>query len=120
MGTKGRRSILSRIPNWGLSLLTVILSAILIGFIHNVVGDTYGYIIYNVSIVAACFLICWKGSGHVWYVPILCNILSIFTLSDNTFWITSMWIIFCTGWGLSLIGAIIGTQIRRREAKRTT
>lgn len=69
MDTKGSKSILSGIPNWGLSLLTAIFSSFLIGFIHNLVGTTSGYIIYNISIVSACFLIYWKGSGSVWYVP---------------------------------------------------
>jgi hypothetical protein len=36
---------------------------------------------------------------------------------ENFYWGSALWIIICGGWVLSMIGAIIGTLIGRRESR---
>jgi hypothetical protein len=129
MNTKEKKSLLLRLPSWGLSLLAALISVILVliiafllstfSILTNASGEKLIYIIWGIFIAIACFLICRKDPKSFWYVPILCNIISILpVLFEPAFWVSSLWILFCIGWGLSVAAATIGTLIGRHEAFR--
>ena len=124
MKTK-KQKFLFRIPSWGLSIFTAILSLIilfslahLLGSIPNInenFSEGIAYIIYDIFIAIACFFICRHNPKSIWYVPILCNIMGIISaIVEPNFWITSLWIFICGGWILSLIGAISGAMAGRK------
>ena len=128
MKTNGKKSFLSRIPGWALSLLAAIFSFIFLfliaalfnsfSFFRNI-GDGPAYIAYDILIAVICFFICRKDPKGFWYVPILCNVLGIISaVIEPNFWITSLWIFIGIGWVLSVIGAITGTWAGRNTVPR--
>jgi hypothetical protein len=118
MKTNGKESFLAGIPSWALALITAFLSFFLLFLLAYPFGEVIGYISYNIVIVIACFLICMKNPSSIWYVPIICNIVGVIAAfgEENFYWISTLWIIICGGWLLSLIASIIGAQIGRRTA----
>ena len=130
METKEKRYFFSKIPSWGLSLITAFISFILLFFIAALLSsipkieknlsEVIAYIIYGIVVAIACFFICRHNPKSVWYVPILCNILGIISaIIEPTFWISYLWIIICSGWLLSLIGAISGAMVGRHVILRS-
>ena len=118
------------IPSWGLSLLTALLSVVilfilaaLLGSISKIddnISEGIAYIIYDIIIAIACFFICRHNPKSIWYVPILCNTMGIISaIVEPNFWITSLWIVICGGWVLSLIGASSGAMVGKRSILRT-
>ena len=114
------------IPSWGLSILTAFSTLIFLLFFTSLlisilktsedISQGIGYIIYDILIAIACFFICKHDPKSVWYVPILCNTMGIISaLVEPNFWISSLWIVMCGGWGLSLIGAISGAKVGKRS-----
>ena len=129
MKTKEQKSLFG-IPSWGLSLLTAVLSGIILLFLASLLGsiskidenisEGIAYIIYDIIIAIACFFICRHNPKSIWYVPILCNTMGIISaIVEPNFWITSLWIVMCGGWILSLIGAIIGAMVGQRVILRS-
>ena len=125
MKTKKQKPLFG-IPSWGLSLLTALLTLIILLFLSSLlisilktnedISLGIGYIIYDILIAIACFFICKHDPNSVWYVPILCNTMGIISaLIEPNFWITSLWIVICGGWVLSLIGAIRGAKVGKRS-----
>jgi len=128
MKTKEKKYLFG-IPSWGLSLLTALLSVIILLFLASLLGsiskidenisEGIAYIIYDIIIAIACFFICRHNPKSIWYVPILCNTMGIISaIVEPNFWITSLWIVICGGWVLSLIGAISGTMVGKRSILR--
>ena len=124
MKTKKQKSLFG-IPSWGLSLLTALLSLIILIFLASLLssipkigenlGEGIAYISYDIIIAIACFFICRHNPKSIWYVPIICNTIGVISaIVEPNFWITSLWIVMCGGWILSLIGAISGALIGRR------
>ena len=61
-----------------------------------------------------------EGLKSIWYVPILCNASGIISaIVEPNFWTTSLWIVICGGWVLSLIGAISGAMVGKHSTLRT-
>lgn len=129
MKTKEQKSLFG-IPSWGLSLLTALLSIILLFFffyslnsipeINENVSELIAYIGYDIIIILACFFICKQDPKSIWYVPILCNTMGIISaIVEPNFWITFLWIVICSGWVLSLIGAISGAMVGQRSIIRS-
>ena len=129
MKTKEQKCLFG-IPSWGLSLLTALLSfiilfslAALLGSISKIdenISEGIAYISYDIVIAIACFFICRHNPKSIWYVPILCNTMGIISaIVEPNFWITSLWIVICGGWVLSLIGAISGAMVGKRSILRT-
>ncbi len=118
METKEKKSFLSRIPSWVLSIITAVLSFIFLFILAYTVGEVIAYISYDIVIVFACFFICRENPNSVWYVPIICNAMGIIAaIVEPNFWITALWMIICGGWVLSLIGAISGALMGRRATR---
>ena len=124
MKTKEQKSLFG-IPSWGLSLLTAILSLIILFLLASLLGsipivnedfsEGIAYITYDILVAIACFFICKHDPKSIWYVPILCNTMGIISaIIEPNFWITSLWIVICSGWVLSLIGAISGAVVGRK------
>jgi len=83
------------------------------------IGELGFYIIYNLIIAGGCFYICRQNPGSIWYVPALCNIIGIISaIVERNFWISSLWIVICSGWVLSVIASIIGARTERRKQSR--
>ena len=131
MKTKEKKYLFG-IPSWGLSLLTALLSTIILIFVASLlgyigpkmridenIGEGIAYIICDIIIAIACFFICRHNPKSIWYVPILCNTMGIISaIVEPNFWITSLWIVICGGWVLSLIGAISGAMVGNRSNLR--
>ena len=106
MGEKAKKSRLTKIPAWKLSLFTLIVFLIL-GFILEDAKSSslstfqiVGYTFCVIFIAIACFIICRSHPKSVWYTPVICNVLGIpaipmyfFTdevaLSELMFWVIS-------------------------------
>ena len=116
METKEKKSSLSKISSLGLSIITFFLASIILFLFFYLVGDVIAHISYDIVIVIACFFICKINPKSVWYVLIVCNAFGIIAaIVEPSFWITDMWLFFCGGWVLSLIGAIIGAMVGKRS-----
>jgi hypothetical protein len=114
------------IPSWGLSLLTMFLAFVVLMIVGDLIAaifripesdtaDLIFYILYNLIIAAGCFFIVRHDPKSIWYVPLLCNIIGIISsIIEPNFWITSLWIVICSGWVLSIIASISGAQTGRR------
>jgi hypothetical protein len=129
MKTSRKDSLLKGIPSWGLVLLTVIFAFVvlmLVGEIALVIfkipedNDAAAlifYILYNLIIAAGCFYICRQNPKSIWYVPLLCNIIGIISaIVEPTFWNTSLWMMICSGWLLSLLTSVLGARSGKRSA----
>jgi uncharacterized membrane protein YecN with MAPEG domain len=118
MKTNGKKSFLAGIPSWALSLITVVFSFFLLFLLAYPFGEVIGYISYDIVIVIACFFICKMNPNSIWYVPFICNIVGIMAAfgEENFYWISTLWIVICGGWVLSLIASIIGARIGKRKA----
>jgi uncharacterized membrane protein YecN with MAPEG domain len=118
MKTNGKKSFLAGIPSWALSLITVVFSFFLLFLLAYPFGEVIGYISYDIVIVIACFFICKMNPNSIWYVPFICNIVGIMAAfgEENFYWISTLWIVICGGWVLSLIVSIIGARIGKRKA----
>ena len=115
METKEKKSFLAEIPSWALSLMTLVVAVIL--FVINPFGEEISYISYDILIIIACFYICRKNPNSIWYTLFICNMIGIMAAfgEENFYWGSILMIIVCAGWILSLIGAIIGSRIGRRQ-----
>jgi hypothetical protein len=124
MKTKGKKRFLPDVPAWGLAALTAILlffvlmfGASLLGslkFMNGDTGEATAYIVYGILTAVACFFICRRYPKSYWYVPLICNIVTIIAaFVEPNFCTTSMWILFSVGWVLSIIGTIVGTLVGR-------
>ena len=125
METKGKRSILSGIPSWAQAILWVIASTLTlfglgegVGNILKIKEDIAGaipYIIFDVLIALGCFYIVKWNPKSIWYVVLICNAVGIIAaIVEPTFWHTSLWMLICGGWVVSIIASFIGTRIGRK------
>jgi hypothetical protein len=121
---KKKSSLLHRIPAWGLSIITMMLSFILIFALAalleglKITGD-HGELILNIVlflfVATACFLICLIYPRSFWYVPILCNLITIISAIAEPIQFTPDWFLVMGGWGLSLLGVLLGTWMGKRK-----
>ncbi|UCG27549.1 MAG: hypothetical protein JSV24_11340, partial [Bacteroidales bacterium] len=105
----------------GISTLFFLIPAYILGSVEKFsqdIGDLIGCLSYVIITVIACFFICRGHPKSVWYVPFICNIVSIAGAFGPEFWVAPTWMIVCGGWVLSLIGAISGALIGRHAARR--
>jgi hypothetical protein len=128
MKTNENRSFLYGLASWVQSVLWVIISTLIlfgmgegVGNILKIDEDIAGaipYIIFDVLIAGGCFYIVkWKPKS-IWYVPLICNAVGIIAaIIEPNFWITSLWLLICSGWVLSVIASVIGARIGRRLTK---
>jgi len=116
------------IPIWGLSLITAAISLVflfllaallsLIPRISEDIGELIAYASYGILIATACFFICRHNPKSIWYVPILCNTMGIISaIVEPNFWISALWIVMCSGWILSIIGAVGGALFGKRTTQ---
>jgi len=129
METKGNRSFLYGLPSWVQSILWVIISTLVlfglgegVGNILKINEDIAGaipYIIFDILIAVGCFYIVKWNPKSIWYVPLICNAIGIIAaIVEPTFWQTSLWMLICGGWVVSLLASYIGAKDGRRAANR--
>lgn len=104
------------IPAWGLSIFAIVFIAFLMMLLSEI-DAVYGYVTIGLLTPIACFFICRKDPGSVWYIPILCNLISIPVMFDEGFLTARGWIFLSILWSLSIIAAIIGSFAGRRRVK---
>jgi membrane-associated HD superfamily phosphohydrolase len=123
-----KKSVLYGIPAWGLAglaLVVPVIFMILLLFLGDLVKmdermneditDSVFYILYGIFIALICFYIVRQNPNTIWFVPILCNAVGIYSAIDEpTFWVSSLWMFICGGWVLSIIASIIGYYLGRR------
>ena len=111
-----KKGFLAGTPSWGLALITLVIlfsvfKTIIDQYTKNGELDNTGIvalIIYCLILIINCFLIVKKNPKSIWYVPIICNTLTIaMALSDN-FWTTELWKFLGGGFVLSIIASIFG------------
>ena len=128
MKTKANRSFLFGLPSWVQSVLWVIASTMIlfglgegVGNILKINEDIAGaipYIIFDVLIAVGCFYIVKWNPKSIWYVPLICNVIGIIAaIIEPSFWRTSLWMLICAGWVLSVIASVIGARVGRSSAK---
>jgi len=125
---QGKKPNLWGIPGWGLALLTMFLAFVVLMVVGEFIvaifriqesdaADLVFYILYNLIIAGGCFYIGRQNPKSIWYVPVLSNIVGIISaIIERNFWISSLWIVICSGWMLSIIASIIGARMGRRKA----
>jgi hypothetical protein len=123
-----KKPFFAGIPSWGLALLIMLLAFVFLMVVSdifamifrisedNAVGEWVFYVLYNLIIAVGCFFICRQNPKSILYVPVLCNIIGIISaIVERNFWISSLWIVICSGWVLSIIASIIGAQSGRKK-----
>ncbi len=126
-----KKSVLSEVPAWTLSLLVFIFSLPLSITTYIPGFELAGMTFYCIVIAIACYLICRKYPESVWYTLLICNaqgILGIIKMTlitiinpDNVpeqIISVNRWIFWGCCFLLSIIGAIIGAKIGRRKTIR--
>ncbi len=127
METKRRKSFVAGIPAWALALLTLVLAfpvqmivAEIIALIFRIPEDSADWLfygLYNLIIALGCFYTCRRYPKSIIYMPVLCNIIGIISaIAEETFWTSSLWILICSGWVLSVITSLIGAHLGRKAA----
>jgi hypothetical protein len=130
MNANKKKSFLSGIPSWGLAALAVVASFIVVfgigeigeGMkIKNDAVEAIPYIIFGIFIAVCCFFIVRQNPKSIWYVPLICNAVGIIAaIIEPTFWVTSLWMLICGGWVLSLIASFFGARVGRRSSSEDT
>ena len=125
--SQGKKPYLWGIPSWGLALLTMFLAFVILMVVSDIltaifkipesdIGGLVFYILYILIIAGGCFYICRQNPKSIWYVPVLCNIIGIISaIIVPNFWISSLWIVICIGWVLSIIVSIIGARLGSKK-----
>jgi len=127
MSPKVKRTFFHRIPAWGLSILTTIFSFILLFGLAalweglNIAGQ-HGELTLNIVlflfIAIACYLICLIYPRSFWYVPILSNLITIIAAIVEPIQLTPDWFYVMAGWGLSIVAALIGAWVGKRNSTK--
>lgn len=124
MSYKAKRSFFHRIPAWGLSILTMMLSFLLVFGMAalmeglKIAGDS-GELSLNIILFLfvglACYLICFIYPRSYWYVPILSNLITIIAAMTEPISLTPDWFFIMGGWGFTLLAALMGAWMGRRK-----
>jgi hypothetical protein len=124
MKADGPHSFLRSIPSGVLAVFTLVGATIVLFGVGESIQrfDRVGYIAYilNYLVIAlGCFFIIRANPKSLWYVPLICNAMSLIAaFVEPTFWRTSLWIPNCAGWVLTIIVAIVAWRIGKREASK--
>jgi hypothetical protein len=124
MKTNGKKSFLEGIPSWASALLTLIVAFFPLMYIAETltVGGGLGsvgiiiLIIYYLILTFSCFFIVKQNPRSFWYVPLICNTVTIIAFTDSSIWKDSIWIFFGSGLALSIIASIIGARKGKKVA----
>jgi hypothetical protein len=125
---RSKKKNLWGIPSWVLALLTMFLALFVLMFVGSFVAEIFNipdespaewvfYMLYNLIIAGGGYLICRHNPKSVWYVPVLSNLIGIYSAIDEpNFWISSLWIVICGGWILTIIASIMGAMKGRKQS----
>ena len=121
------------IPAWALSLMTLFSLILLLSIGEDPLAAILGtnqivaWIIYNIFLTVACFIICNAHPKSIWYTPIISNAVMVIGLIANTienifssdFGTTSVeWLFLISSIVLSFAGAITGAMAGRGRFNR--
>lgn len=84
----------------------------------GIVGFMVFYLIaYYIALAVSCFVIVKKNPGSFWFVPLICNSVTIIgVITDSSFWEDSRLIVAFSGaLVISIIASIIGALVGRRR-----
>jgi hypothetical protein len=137
MEKKAKKSLLTGVPAWALSLMTFFATLIPLFIIHdyeipgpppNTIQIITDFTTYCILVPMACFFICRTFPKSVWYTPVICNTVGflmfysfiIQPIFDPDDWITlSDMIIFGSNCILSITGAVVGARIGLHKMAQT-
>ena len=115
--TKGSNSFLATTPSAVLAILILIVAAIVFSISDSIMTPhtetgLISHIINDLIIATGCFFIVRENPKSIWYVPLICNALLIYSsILEPNFWKSIMCIPICGGWVLSIIVSIIAVQM---------
>jgi hypothetical protein len=115
---KEKKPFLATIPSWASALLTLVVAFIPLMYIGEALTAGGGLgsvgviilIIYYLILTFSCFLIVKQNPRSFWYVPLICNTVTIIAFMDSSIWKDSIWIYFGSGLALSIIASIVGAR----------
>jgi hypothetical protein len=122
MKTDGRKSFLGSVPSAALAVFTLVGATIVLfgGAALLQQCDKVGYMAYilNYLVIAlGCFFIIRANPKSLWYVPLICNVMSLIAaFVEPNFWHSPLWIPNCAGWALTVMVAIVAWRIGKRAA----
>jgi len=114
-------------PAWAASVITAVFSLILpflfvgivsvfgllLGISDDVLGNFIAYLCTGITVAIMCFFICKAHPKTFWYVPIICNAITLWSGLGNYFSGSPFFnelLPFGIGWLLSVIAAILGQR----------
>jgi hypothetical protein len=90
----------------------------LFGMSDEALGNFIAYLCTGIAVAIMCFLICRAHPSSIWYSPIICNVITLYSGLGNYFNEGSPFfneaLPFGIGWILSIIAAILGANIGSR------
>ena len=125
MRYKAKRSFIHRIPAWGLSILTMLLSFLLIFGVAALLeglkitgdrGELFLNIILFLFVAIACYLIGFIHPHSFWYVPILSNLITIIAAIVEPIQLTPDWFFVIGGWVFTLLATLMGSWMGKRKS----
>jgi uncharacterized membrane protein len=120
METKQKKSIFTKTPSWVFAIFVAIIAAIVLIISDSIMtprSETglISHLINDLIIAVGCFFIVRENPRSIWYVPLICNALLIFSsIGEPNFWKSSMIIPIAGGWALSLIVSIIAAKLGQK------
>lgn len=123
---KTRKSFLDGVPSFASALVSGFAAVILlmvsahlldlIPFLSDNASELIAYILYNVLVALASYVICWNNPKSIWYVPLLCAIACILSaILESSFWITPLGIVLGAVILLSVFWGIPGARKGKTE-----
>lgn len=101
MRTK-KRSLLTDVPSWILAILILVIITIVLFVADELVhsfdpGGKTAVVLFFLLVSAACFIIVRQNPESIWYVPVICNVMYIFSaIFEPHFWKGVDWIFVCS------------------------
>lgn len=130
MKKTAKKSHLSGMPAWALSLITLVVVIILMFLLDDPKSTGYsttqivGYAFCAILIISACFFICKEHPKSIWYTLVICNAIGLLGLVSNII-LNIVDPDFSTPfseiilWGgifiLSVIAAFVGAKMGRKK-----
>ena len=78
------------------------------------------YLLHHLIIAICCYFIIRAHKQSWWYVPLICNAMTIIAaLVEPNFWRTELWIASCSGWISTAAVTIAAMLIGKGESNRS-
>jgi hypothetical protein len=83
--------------------------------ISNDSAEIFAYILYDLIIGIACYMICRRYPKSVLVVPVVANIMGfVSSIFEPNFWNSYIWVLIVCGWILSIVTSLAGYLLTKR------